>query len=672
MGEGKRRIAIIGVSSLFLVAMVVAVTIGVTQNADGTNLDSQDVSTSVKAINSVCDTVDYKQVCVESLSSSAGNTTNPQELVKTAFQVAVQKVKEAAKNSTVLKELEKDPRSREALDNCRELGESAAHDLQRSIDHMSEIDSSNFDDLLSDLKIWLSGAITYQETCLDGFENTTGNAGDKMREYLKFGMQLTSNALAMVTEISRGLSSLNMPAYSRRLLSEEYPVWINGGIRRLLEASEHKKKVKPDLIVAKDGSGKYNTINEALKDIPKNQNKTFVLYIKEGVYEEKVQFNKSMTHLMVIGDGPTKTRITGRLNFIDGTTTFHSATVVVLGDHFVAKDIGFENSAGPEKHQAVALRVGADMATFYNCQMDGYQDTLYAHTYRQFYRDCVISGTIDFVFGDSAALFQNCTFMVRKPLENQATIVTAQGRKESRQPTGIVLQNCTIKADKAYRPVQHILKAYLGRPWKEYSRTIIMESYIDDLIQPDGWMPWNDTFALDTCFYTEYNNRGPASSKLKRVQWKGVKEVTKTRIERFVASNFLTGNKWIPKTGVPYTPGLIYPPPQDSASASSDTSDSDDEYSDFQYSSTSSNTSSNDKTSDDKKSDDKKSDSDDKKSKKKHHHNKKLRHGASLTTAGPALPPEMSAPTPAPSPAFSPSPSQTPVAKSKSFLSMFF
>ncbi|KAI8020809.1 putative pectinesterase/pectinesterase inhibitor 21 [Camellia lanceoleosa] len=163
MGEGKRRIAIIGVSSLFLVAMVVAVTIGVTQNADGTNLDSQDVSTSVKAINSVCDTVDYKQVCVESLSSSAGNTTNPQELVKTAFQVALQKVKEAAKNSTILRELEKDPRSREALDNCRELGESAAHDLQRSIDHMGEIDSSNFDDLLSDLKIWLSGAITYQK-----------------------------------------------------------------------------------------------------------------------------------------------------------------------------------------------------------------------------------------------------------------------------------------------------------------------------------------------------------------------------------------------------------------------------------------------------------------------------------------------------------------------------
>lgn len=239
----------------------------------------------------------------------------------------------------------------------------------------------------------------------------------------------------------------------------------------------------------------------------------------------------------------------------------------VLGDYFIAKDIGFENSAGPDKHQAVALRVGADMSVFYNCHMDAYQDTLYAHTYRQFYRDCVISGTIDFVFGDSASVFQGCTFIVRKPLDNQANIVTAQGRKESRQPTGIVLQNCTITADPEYYPVRNTLKSYLGRPWKEHSRTIIMESYIDDLIQPDGWLPWNGTFALDTCFYTEYNNRGPAASTLNRTQWKGVKELTKARVEHFTADHFILGSTWVPATGVPYTPGLIFPPPPDTPKA---------------------------------------------------------------------------------------------------------
>ncbi|KAE9448193.1 hypothetical protein C3L33_19909, partial [Rhododendron williamsianum] len=542
MGDGgKRRLTIISISSLILVAMVVAVTIGVSQNAsDQSTANRQEVVTSVKAIQNICEPTDYKEVCVDSLTaSSAGNTTDPRELIRAAFLVAKEKIQEAAQNSSLLQELSNDPRTKEALANCRDLAESAVADLGRSFNDIKQIDASSFDE-----------------------------------EYLQTGMQLTSNGLAMVTEISNALSQLNIQGFnSRRLLSNElhivrhgeFPRWISAGTRKLL--AKKSKKIKPDLIVAKDGTGKYKTINEALEDIPEDSNKTFVLYIKAGVYEEKVQFNRSMTHLMVVGDGPTKTRITGKLNFIDGTSTFHTATVAVLGDYFIAKDIGFENSAGPDKHQAVALRVGADMSVFYNCHMDAYQDTLYVHTYRQFYRDCVISGTIDFVFGDSASVFQGCTFIVRKPLDNQANIVTAQGRKESRQPTGIVLQNCTITAAPEYYPVRNTLKSYLGRPWKEHSRTIIMESYIDDLIQPDGWLPWNGTFALDTCFYTEYNNRGPAASTLNRTQWKGVKELTKARVEHFTADHFILGSTWVPATGVPYTPGLIFPSPPDTPKA---------------------------------------------------------------------------------------------------------
>ncbi|CAH9106936.1 unnamed protein product [Cuscuta europaea] len=229
----------------------------------------------------------------------------------------------------------------------------------------------------------------------------------------------------------------------------------------------------------------------------------------------------------------------------------------------MAKDIGFENAAGPEKHQAVALRVGADRSIFYNCQMDGYQDTLYAHLYRQFYRNCVISGTIDFIFGNSAAVLQNCTLVVRKPLENQQCIVTAQGRIDPRQPTGLVLQNCSFVADPEYQPVRFTLKSYLGRPWKEYSRTVIMESYLEDFIQQDGWLPWAGDFALETLFYTEYNNRGPASGKENRVKWGGVKELPLNRIERFTAARFLQGETWIKSVpGLPYNPGFIFPPPK--------------------------------------------------------------------------------------------------------------
>jgi len=231
--------------------------------------------------------------------------------------------------------------------------------------------------------------------------------------------------------------------------------------------------------------------------------------------------------------------------------------IVAIGDGFMAKDLGFENTAGAIKHQAVALRVQSDRSVFYNCHMDGYQDTLYAHTKRQFYRDCTISGTIDFIFGDAASIFQNCRFIVRKPMDNQQTIVTAQGRKERREATGIVFQNCTISADPDYVPFQTKLKAYLGRPWKKFSRTIIMQSHIDDLISPDGWLPWEGQFGLKTCYYGEFDNRGPGSTMDHRVKWKGIKTINDNRAVRYTVDNFIQGNDWLKATGVPYISGLL-------------------------------------------------------------------------------------------------------------------
>lgn len=219
--------------------------------------------------------------------------------------------------------------------------------------------------------------------------------------------------------------------------------------------------------------------------------------------------------------------------------------------------MGFENSAGPEKHQAVALRVQSDLSLFYNCRMDGYQDTLYTHAHRQFYRDCTITGTIDFIFGDAGAVFQNCQMIVRKPLDNQNCIVTAQGRSDRRTPSAIILQNCTISGDPLYMPVKDVNKAYLGRPWKEFSRTIIMQSQIDDIIQPDGWLPWAGTFAINSCFYTEFNNRGAGADMSKRVKWKGIKTITPQHAVDFTPGRFLGGDRWIKATGIPYVSGMI-------------------------------------------------------------------------------------------------------------------
>lgn len=238
----------------------------------------------------------------------------------------------------------------------------------------------------------------------------------------------------------------------------------------------------------------------------------------------------------------------------DVRTYTHTA---VMGANFMAKDMGFENSAGPSKHQAVALRVHSDFSIFYNCHMDGYQDTLYTHAHRQFYRDCTISGTIDFIFGDAPVVFQNCKMIVRKPLDNQNCIVTAQGRSDKRSPSAIVLQNCTISGDPAYLPVKAVNKAYLGRPWKPYSRTIVMQSQIDDLIQPDGWMPWAGTFGINTCFYSEFGNRGLGADTSKRVKWQGVKTLTPSQALDFTPDKFYSGDTWIKPTATPYVSGMI-------------------------------------------------------------------------------------------------------------------
>jgi pectinesterase len=554
----KRKYAIIGVSSVLLIAMVAAVAVGVSRGGhkDSAKPDNDVPNTSTKVITQICQPTDYRETCVKSLSSAAGNTTDPKELIKIAFRVTVAELKGAIANSSTLNALAKDNRTNFALENCRELMEYAIDDLNESFDRIGAFDVSKLDEYAEDLKVWLSGAITYEQTCLDGFENTTGNAAEKMKDLLRTSQELTKNGLAIVSELSKFLADFQISGLNRRLLSEDgLPSWITEGRRRLLVAPPGD--IKADIVVAKDGTGKYKTLTEAINEVPKKNNNTFVIYVKAGIYDEHVIINKTMNNIVLIGDGPTATKITGNRNFVDGIPTFKTATVSVMGANFMAKNIGFENSAGAEKHQAVALRVQSDMSIFYNCRMDGYQDTLYAHTHRQFYRDCVITGTIDFIFGNSAVVFQNCTMVVRKPMVSQQCIVTAQGRIDRREPSGIVLQGCNIIADPLYYPLREENRAYLGRPWKEFSRTIIMQTQIGDFIQPEGWLPWMGDFALNSCFYSEIDNKGPGSVQTGRVKWRGVKTLTQAHALQFTPGAFLGGDTWIRPTGVPYVSGWM-------------------------------------------------------------------------------------------------------------------
>ncbi|XP_039127062.1 LOW QUALITY PROTEIN: putative pectinesterase/pectinesterase inhibitor 28 [Dioscorea cayenensis subsp. rotundata] len=557
--HNRKKLTIIASSSILLIAMVAAIAVGLSsrKSTSPSPTSTAELHSSVKAL---CSPTDFQDTCEQALTDAGGDSiSDPKELIKLAFNVTIAHIAKSLKNSSVLAEAEKDPRTSKALHNCAELLDYAIDDLRTLFAQFGDINFSEVDDVIDDLRVWLSSAMTYHETCLDGFENTTGSASEKMKKALKSSMELTTNALAIVDDISSVLVAFKLPMFSRRLLSteeeEELPAWVNTGRRRLLSAS--RIELQPDVVVAQDGSGNFTSINEALEIIPKKSNLTFVIHIKEGVYKENVMVNKSMMNVMMVGDGPTKTKITGNLNFIDGTPTFKTATLAVVGKRFIGKDLWIENSAGPEKHQAVALRVQSDMSVFYNCRMDGYQDTLYVHTNRQFYRNCTITGTIDFIFGNSATVFQNCLILVRRPMSNQQNIVTAQGRKGRREPTAIIIHNSTITAEPDFYPHRIETRNYLGRPWKEYSRTFILQTYIDDLIHSDGWLPWSGDFGLRTCFYTEFDNRGPGAETTKRVKWRGVKKINYQHAQKFTVERFIRGNQWVRATGVPYIPGLL-------------------------------------------------------------------------------------------------------------------
>ncbi|MQL95144.1 hypothetical protein Taro_027811 [Colocasia esculenta] len=440
-----------------------------------------------------------------------------------------------------------DDRARGAWADCLELS-------QVTVGHLNRLTGSAGTMSAEDVQTWLSAAMANQETCRNGFLDF--NLAPQLPS-----LPFTSNNVSQLLSNSLAVSGsdpkpLPKPGGGRRLLSGGFPDWVSAADRRLLQSST----VKANLVVAKDGSGNHKTISEAVAASVKLRSGTsrFVIYVKAGVYSENVEVTKSMTNLMLVGDGIDKTVVTGSRNVQDGSTTFRSATFAAVGNGFIARDMTFQNTAGPQKHQAVALRSGSDLSVFYRCSFKGYQDTLYVHSQRQFYRECDVYGTVDFIFGDAVAVLQNCNIYIRRPMSNQKNTVTAQGRTDPNENTGISIHNSRVTAASDLKPVQGSFKSYLGRPWQRYSRTVFMQSNLDSLIDPAGWLEWSGNFALSTLYYGEYENTGAGADTSKRVKWGGYRVITSaTEAAKFTVGNFLSGNSWLPATGVPFTAGLL-------------------------------------------------------------------------------------------------------------------
>ncbi|XP_056162969.1 probable pectinesterase/pectinesterase inhibitor 13 [Syzygium oleosum] len=332
----------------------------------------------------------------------------------------------------------------------------------------------------------------------------------------------------------------------------KYPSWFSASDRKLL-AKVDNGNIQPNATVAKDGSGQFSTIAAALAAYPKGNQGRYVIYVKAGVYDGYITVDKHQVNVFMYGDGSRKTLVTGHKNNRAGYSTWQSATFSAIGTGFLCKKTGFQNTAGYEGGQAVGLCVQSDMSAFFSCRMDGYQDTLYVQVHRQFYRNCVISGTVDFIFGDSSTVIQNSLIIACKPGPGQANTITAHGRDVRFETSGLVIHNCRIVPEKKLFPERFAIKTYLGRPWRPYAQTVFMESTLGDFIQPAGYQSWGHD---DTCNYFEYGNCGLGARTDGRVKWKNVRVISRKEALAFTAGPFLSGDLWLNATGFPFLLGL--------------------------------------------------------------------------------------------------------------------
>ncbi|KAM3367559.1 hypothetical protein ACQJBY_016253 [Aegilops geniculata] len=312
-------------------------------------------------------------------------------------------------------------------------------------------------------------------------------------------------------------------------------------------------RVRPAATVCKSNPAcDFSNVQDAVNAAPNYTAGHFLITVAAGIYKENVVVPFEKTNILLVGEGMGATVITASRNVgIQGLGTYDTATVAAVGDGFRARDITLENTAGAGAHQAVAFRSDSDRSVLENVEFRGHQDTLYAHTMRQLYRRCHITGTVDFVFGNAAAMFEECVIETVPRAEGSGksarNVVAANGRIDPGQTTGFVFQNCTVDGSKDFAALfqakPQSYRLYLGRPWKEYARTLFVSCYLGKVVRPEGWLAWRGDFALKTLYYGEFDSRGPGANQTSRVGWSS--QTPGQHVTFYSVENFIQGHEWI-------------------------------------------------------------------------------------------------------------------------------
>jgi pectinesterase len=293
------------------------------------------------------------------------------------------------------------------------------------------------------------------------------------------------------------------------------------------------------ITVAADGSGNYTTVQAALDAVPLNNKKPVTIYVKNGVYKEKLLLDSSKNFVTLTGEDKFNTILTyddhtGKTSpkgFVIDTRT--SWSFKIRADNFTALNITFQNDAGFTAGQAVAVESDGDKAVFKNCRFIGNQDILFTNNEksRQYYKNCYIEGTTDFIFGSSTVWFEQCHIHSKK--NSHVTAASTPQEKEF----GYVFNECVLTGDTSLHNVS------LGRPWRPYASVVYIHCFIGEHIKAEGWSNWNNTESYKTARYSEYKNYGASADPSKRISWS--KQLTDEEVKKYTIKNVL-GN-WNPE-----------------------------------------------------------------------------------------------------------------------------
>ena len=289
------------------------------------------------------------------------------------------------------------------------------------------------------------------------------------------------------------------------------------------------------IVVSRDGTGNFRTLQEAIESARAFMDYTVTIYVRNGVYKEKVIVPSWVENIDIIGEDRDKTIITydDHAN-INKMGTFRTYTVKVEGSDITFKNLTIENNAA-QLGQAVALHTEGDRLKFINCRILGNQDTIYtgAKFTRLYFKDCYIDGTTDFIFGPSTALFEDCIIHSKR----NSYVTAASTPKEAKY--GYVFKHCKLTAEPG------VDKVYLGRPWRPYAYTLFIECELGKHIVSAGWHNWGKQSNEETARYMEYKNTGEGANASERVAWS--KQLIKKEAEAVtVDAIFRTQSNWNP------------------------------------------------------------------------------------------------------------------------------